>query len=573
MAVYSSFHWSRVGILLLWIAGCHLDYGVSLDVRSKPASQSTTSASNVGAEKAVDGDITTITHTAWRYSYQRQDPWWRLDLEAVYCIRKVTIINRMDRHDVRINGGIVRAGLNPDRVSNRELGTISQTESSDGDLVITMIADPFVSARYVSVDIPGDNILHMGEVMVDEFIDEEAAASTAIPLRGDAASQSSSFRYSGGVDWTADRAVDGVVQTEYDNPYCSQTASEPNPWWKIDLQADQCVRRITLKSRDATYVSGRYGFEDAVVRAGLSSVPTDNTVCGSPVTQYQAVANNWMEFDCSPPHGLTARYVSVDIPRTTYLPLCEIFVFPCDLPEVDFTLVANPALVDSSGGNDVVLTAYKGPNDIIAGVTFGRQLATGGLNGLPSGSTEEDEPSLGCTARSLRLPAADGISRVGVLYFEGTRKGTKTRIQSIILPEDDGSVHIRPVERTQTVSVGDSVRLEMRDVNSPTASYRWRKDEGDVITSWDNQLSVSIDNVAVSDGGIYSCSVTDQEAQQLHGIMRLIVRGCPEGMWEQPSCTQICRRCYNGGVCDVSTGSCVCAPGFGGKHCEKGNGN
>ena len=77
----------------------------------------------------------------------------------------------------------------------------------------------------------------------------------------------------------------------------------------------------------------RQRFEHAVVRAGVSSVPNDNARCGRQVTLYQAVANNWMEFTCSPPARRTARYVSVDIPRTTYLALCEVIVLPCDLPQ------------------------------------------------------------------------------------------------------------------------------------------------------------------------------------------------------------------------------------------------
>ncbi|XP_038048537.1 receptor-type tyrosine-protein phosphatase T-like isoform X2 [Patiria miniata] len=572
MASHES-HLDRCGFWMIMIFVSFPNYGASLDIISKPTQQSSSSGAEFGPEKAVDGDINTITHTAFWYASQRFEPWWRLDLEAVYCLRKITIVNRMDQHDIRLDGALVRAGLNVDRVSNRLIGTVDYSETDGGIRVTTVVADPLVSARYVSVDLPGSNrYLHMGEVMVEEFIDAEALASTAIPVNGALASQSSAFSYTGGDPWAADRAVDRVFQTQYDNPSCSQTGNEQGPWWKIDLTTEQCVQKIVLKSRDAIYLSGRYRFEGAVVRAGLSSVPTDNPMCGSPLTRYQAVANNWMEFDCNPPDGLTARYVSVDIPTTTYLPVCEIFVLPCDLPAADFTFVANPALVNSTGGNDVVLTAYKGPNDIPAGVTFGRQLATGGTVGLPPGASEEDEPSLGCAARSLRLPAEDGRNRVGVFYLEATRRSTMTRIQIILFPKDDGSIHLRPVQRTHTASVGDSVQLEMRNVNAPNTNYRWRHDEGDVMTSWNDQLSVSIDVVAVSDGGVYSCFASDQEDQQLHGITRLIVRGCSDGTWGPPSCTNTCRRCYNGGVCDASAGSCVCAPGFSGKHCEQVHG-
>lgn len=64
----------------------------------------------------------------------------------------------------------------------------------------------------------------------------------------------------------------------------------------------------------------------------------------------------------------------------------------------------------------------------------------------------------------------------------------------------------------------------MINKNSPTSSYRW-KHNGDGVDGWNNQLTVTIPSVVKSDEGIYSCFVDGQENQQLHGIMRLIVRG------------------------------------------------
>ena len=68
---------------------------------------------------------------------------------------------------------------------------------------------------------------------------------------------------------------------------------------------------------------------DAVVRAGLSATPTDNIMCGNPVTADQATSRDWIEFTCDPP--VQARYVSVDIPRYAQLYLCEVQVSTCDL--------------------------------------------------------------------------------------------------------------------------------------------------------------------------------------------------------------------------------------------------
>ena len=82
----------------------------------------------------------------------------------------------------------------------------------------------------------------------------------------------------------------------------------------------------------------RLHLQDAVARAGLSATPTANTQCGSNVTLYQALINDWIEFTCDPP--VVARYVSIDIPRLTSLILCEVKVWACDLsPAGDFSSV------------------------------------------------------------------------------------------------------------------------------------------------------------------------------------------------------------------------------------------
>ena len=65
--------------------------------------------------------------------------------------------------------------------------------------------------------------------------------------------------------------------------------------------------------------------EHAVVRAGTSDVATDNPTCGSAVTAAQAAPlGGTIVFECAQP--LRARYVSVDIPGSATLQLCEVEV-------------------------------------------------------------------------------------------------------------------------------------------------------------------------------------------------------------------------------------------------------
>ena len=98
--------------------------------------------------------------------------------------------------------------------------------------------------------------------------------------------------------------------------------------------------------------------------------------------------------------------------------------------------MSDPALLGPTGDDNAALTAYKGPTDVGAGVSFGRQLATGGSARLPLGSVQEDVPSLGCAVRHLRLPTRGGIDRTGVFYFEASKHSSVTRIQTVLLPKD-----------------------------------------------------------------------------------------------------------------------------------------
>ena len=101
-------------------------------------------------------------------------------------------------------------------------------------------------------------------------------------------------------------------------------------------------------------------------------------------------------------------------------------------PPADYTVVTNPALIGQTGDDDAVIAVYRGPTEISADVSFGRQLKTGGTNsGLPPGSSETLNQT--CKARQLKMPATGGIDRTGVFYFQAITYEKTIRIQTVIL--------------------------------------------------------------------------------------------------------------------------------------------
>ena len=86
----------------------------------------------------------------------------------------------------------------------------------------------------------------------------------------------------------------------------------------------------------------------------------------------------------------------------------------------------------------------------------------------------------------------------------------------------ESGVIVRPVQRTLTASIGDSITLQM---NAPSGSYAWTHQGVDTDRQWMDGPNIELGNVTKADAGIYSCSLSDQQSGKLHGITRLIVRG------------------------------------------------
>ncbi|XP_066297249.1 protein draper-like [Branchiostoma lanceolatum] len=139
------------------------------------------------------------------------------------------------------------------------------------------------------------------------------------------------------------------------------------------------------------------------------------------------------------------------------------------------------------------------------------------------------------------------------------------------------STAIKPLKVTQTVNEGDrGVNLIMNQTVPEAFTKRWNR--GPNVIGSSDTLSLSLDEKRggntleqfVSPGrGVLDCYQQGQrEDPTKAGMMRVIVRSCPEGKFGG-GCTDDCPRCYNGGMCHDETGECICPPGFKGRNCEE----
>ncbi len=51
----------------------------------------------------------------------------------------------------------------------------------------------------------------------------------------------------------ASRAVDGVKNPDYSQGSCSHTNYDKKPWWRVDLESYQRVKKVTLTTRRSNW--------------------------------------------------------------------------------------------------------------------------------------------------------------------------------------------------------------------------------------------------------------------------------------------------------------------------------
>ncbi|XP_033125462.1 uncharacterized protein LOC117123582 [Anneissia japonica] len=248
---------------------------------------------------------------------------------------------------------------------------------------------------------------------------------------------------------------------------------------------------------------------------------------------------------------------------------------------LNVALYSTQSLINVHSGATTEITGFSTQNEKPFNMTFFRMceprqtifttVFVGGaeqtrITNFPNGTyTDTGEENSDGFLKVTIPTGADVSEKTGVFSFHVANDNGSANT-SIVMQVSSAS--ITPLHRTMTSALGEKVTIHMLTNQSFNDDLRWRINYGDVITEWNGLSNVTIDVVRLKDDGIYECYHEKNGTDGNHGIMRLIVRGCPSSRWNPPTCDKFCPVCYNGGVCNDVTGVCVCLSGFRGQQCK-----
>uniref|UniRef100_A0A673GWR6 Fucolectin tachylectin-4 pentraxin-1 domain-containing protein n=1 Tax=Sinocyclocheilus rhinocerous TaxID=307959 RepID=A0A673GWR6_9TELE len=234
------------------------------------------------AQNAVDGNRQS-SYALGSCSVTNGDmnPWWRVDLLDVYRVTRVSITNRGDCCEKRIEGIQIRIGNSLENNGNNNEAAIVGPIPLGNTKIFEF---KHVKGRYVNLIVPGRNeYLTLCEV---EVYSENAA------LWGKT-SQSSNYLQSG-----PELALDGLLTS------WTHTNTETNPWWRVDLLKVYRVNRVTITNRPGNGLR----INGAVIRIGNFLDIYKNRICAVISTLADGATAT---FSCG---GMEGRYMIVHIP-------------------------------------------------------------------------------------------------------------------------------------------------------------------------------------------------------------------------------------------------------------------
>ena len=297
----------------------------------KRVSQSST-AFGGDASRAVDGKTDgdfghqSVTHTNFQ-----SKPWWQVDLDLEETIRQINIYNRTDTASNRLsNFHVILLDSFGNEIDRKRISSLTDT--------FAQIAIDYKKARYVRIELEGNNALSLAEVQV--------LRAENIAWKKQATQSSTAY---GG---NANRALDGNTNSSYSQNSITHTNFEKQPWWQVDLGRNEQVGLVRLFNRGDGELAKRLSNFDVILYNENNEEVSRQYI--------QQLTSNQLNVQFN---GKIGRYVRVQLHHEHQaLSLAEVEVFR-HTPVKDTNIQMNPIQqpINSSANEDKVLTIqHKG---------------------------------------------------------------------------------------------------------------------------------------------------------------------------------------------------------------------
>ena len=297
----------------------------------KRVSQSSTAYDGF-ASKAVDGNTNgnfgnqSVTHTDFQ-----SKPWWQVDLDSEETIRQINIYNRTDTASERLsNFHVILLDSFGNEIDRKRISSLTDT--------FAQIAIDYKKARYVRIELEGNNALSLAEVQV--------LRAENIAWKKQATQSSTAY---GG---NANRALDGNTNSSYSQNSVTHTNFEKQAWWQVDLGRSEQVGLVRLFNRGDGELAKRLSNFDVILYDEKGQEVSKQFV--------KQLTSNQLDVQFN---GKIGRYVRVQLRHEHQaLSLAEVEVFRhIPVKDANIQMIPIQQPINSSVNEDKVLTIqHKG---------------------------------------------------------------------------------------------------------------------------------------------------------------------------------------------------------------------
>ena len=297
----------------------------------KRVSQSSTAYDGF-ASKAVDGNTNgnfenqSVTHTDFQ-----SKPWWQVDLDSEETIRQINIYNRTDTASDRLsNFHVILLDSFGNEIDRKRISSLTDT--------FAQIAIDYKKARYVRIELEGNNALSLAEVQV--------LRAENIAWKKQATQSSTAY---GG---NANRALDGNTNSSYSQNSVTHTNFEKQAWWQVDLGRSEQVGLVRLFNRGDGELAKRLSNFDVILYDEKRQEVSKQFV--------KQLTSNQLDVQFN---GKIGRYVRVQLRHEHQaLSLAEVEVFRhIPVKDANIQMIPIQQPINSSVNEDKVLTIqHKG---------------------------------------------------------------------------------------------------------------------------------------------------------------------------------------------------------------------